>query len=159
MRSFKRHSSWQNLHKIIKGASPACWLLRSAFCLYDFLISRRKSIIIARFVPPPLMERRTLAHCFFFFFPCAWDFGFSLGGSGSCLRAKRCGTGSPASAGIACASISALFAQIGPTISYRIPDERMMVESSAPVCGGSSRCPSAASPIDTPACGTSARPR
>ena len=50
-------------------------------------------------------------------------------------------------------------AQAGPTISYSSPEERMMVESRTPYDSGSILCPSAAKPMETPACGIRARPR
>ena len=43
------------------------------------------------------------------------------------------------------------FAQAGPTISYKSPLDRMMVDSSWPLSAGSIRCPSTARPMDTPA--------
>ena len=50
------------------------------------------------------------------------------------------------------------FAQAGPTISYSTAEDRMIVDSSVPEAGGSRRMLRAARPIDTPACGMSARP-
>ena len=50
-------------------------------------------------------------------------------------------------------------AQAGPMISYKRPEERIIVESSVPVSPGSRRWPKAARPMETPAWGIRARPR
>lgn len=44
-------------------------------------------------------------------------------------------------------------AQAGPMISYKRPEERIIVESSVPVSPGSRRWPKAARPMETPAWG------
>src|SRR5699024_2043121 len=54
---------------------------------------------------------------------------------------------------------NASFAQAGPAISYRMPEERMMTDRVVPHCPGRRRWPKAARPIETPACGMSAKPR